>query len=197
MICQGRLVSSFILLFLMTACGSAHNGWSAFPVAIYADSSISNSTTSESDFRDAMAFWENKAGKKLFDYKGVWNSNALPYKGNPASPEAVTNNVIFFQNPWPFAQAIVGQTMVTSSQTEIQAAMVMINPVTNFCAGDCINESFRTSERKVIAHELGHFLGLQHNQNTANLMYPESLPGGSLADVTIDEATFQALTSDR
>jgi hypothetical protein len=194
MICHGRLVGSLLLLFLMSACGGAHNGWKSFPVPLYVEQSLTSSQTFNSDFQDAMAFWENKAGKKLFDYKGAWSGQNTPYVGSPSNPESVTNNVVFFQTPWPFASTIVGQTMVTSASTEIQAAMIMINPSTSFCAGDCIGQSNRTSERKVLAHELGHFLGLNHVQDTANLMYPESLPGGSLDAVTIDDVTFKSLT---
>jgi predicted Zn-dependent protease len=87
--------------------------------------------------------------------------------------------------------------MVTTSSSGIQAAMVMVNPDTQkFCSGDCTGQMTLSSERKVLAHELGHFLGLGHFfTDTQNLMYPTSLPGGSLSDVTIDEATFTKLIS--
>jgi hypothetical protein len=193
MICQGRLVGSLLLLFSLSACGSAHNGWNSFPVPIYVDQSLTSSSTFEADFKEAMSFWETKAGKKLFDYKGAYTGASNPYVGSPSNPDTVTTNVVFFQSPWPFASSIVGQTMVTSASTTIQAAMIMINPTTNFCSGDCNGQYNLTSERKVLAHELGHFLGLQHATDQENLMFPESLPGGSLKTVTIDEVTFKGL----
>jgi hypothetical protein len=196
MICQGRLVGSLLLLFFMSACGGSHNGgWTSFPVPLYVEPSLTNSASFNADFQEAMTFWETKAGKKLFDFKGAYTSTDNPYVGSPTNPESVTTNVVFFQTPWPFANSIVGQTMVTSASSTIQAAMIMINPATSFCTGDCINQPNLTSERKVLAHELGHFLGLQHVEDQTNLMYPTSLPGGSLGDVTIDEATFKTLVS--
>ncbi len=192
---QGRLVRSVQLLFvfLLSACGSQHQGWGSFPVAIYADSQFLATGNMASDFQDAMTFWEAKAGKKLFDYKGTWTGNDV-YNGAATAPSAINANVIFFQNPWPFSPSIIGQTTVNTSNTEIKASMIMINPNTSFCPGSCKGAYNSISERKVIAHELGHFLGLQHVNDINNLMYPESEPGGDLTAVTIDEVSFKALT---
>jgi len=192
MYCQGRLAALSVVLCLLSACGASHSGWNSFPVAIYADQSLASAPNFESDFQDALNFWEQKAGKQLFSYQGVY-TGSTPYVGSPSSPSSVTNNVVFLQNPWPFASDIVGQTMVTTSNAGIQGAMIMINPNTDFCPGDCTGQPTMTSQRKVLAHELGHFIGLQHVTDPTNLMYPTSLPGGSLANVTIDEATFQSL----
>jgi hypothetical protein len=195
MICQGRLVSSLIFLVCLSACGSSHTGWNAFPVPITTEQSqITESANFQSDFQDAMTFWNEKAGKQLFDYRGNY-SGSTPYSGDPSdiASVSVSSNVLMTESPWPFDSIIVGQTFVTSSQSGFQAAMVMINPTADFCSGDCDGEPNLTSERKVLAHELGHFLGLQHVTDIQNLMYPSSQPGGSLADVTIDETTFQSL----
>jgi|GEM_PF-4887557 len=65
--CQGRRLGSIILLLSFTACGSAHPGWKSFPVPIYADAKILNSPQNMGDLRDAFAFWEEKAGKPVYD----------------------------------------------------------------------------------------------------------------------------------
>ena len=199
MMCQGRLVAPLIVLIafstLTTACGQASGNarWASFPVAIYADSTAINTTDKQSDLQDAMAFWEEKAGKKLFDYKGEY-SGAQPYTGSLTNPGTVVANVIFFQNPWPLQQNIIGQTLVSTSNNEIQNAMVMINGEASFCSGDCVGQSDNNSQRKNFTHELGHFLGLQHSQDIKDVMYPVIQPGGALSDVTFDITTLTKLT---
>jgi hypothetical protein len=194
MICQGRLFGSLLMVVIVTGCGSGRPGWASLPVAIYSDATITTSTTAQADFKDAMAFWEAKAGKKLFDYRGNWSENGVPYSGSPTSPSAILGNVIFFQNPWPFSPNIVGQTTtINTSQNQIQAAMIMINPQTPLCTADCTYDNYSSSERKAFTHELGHFLGLAHVPDTANIMYPSLTPGGSLENETVDMATFNQL----
>ena len=193
MICHGRLVATCLgLLLFFSACGASHDGWNSFPVPIYAESSLAATPTFTSDFQDAMNFWEGQAGKQLFSYQGAY-TGGTPYQGDITAPTTVTNNVVFMPSVWPFTSTIVGQTMVTSTNSTISAAMIMLNIDTAYCNGDCTNQLTQTSQRKVLAHELGHFIGLNHVTDPQNLMYPTSLPGGSLSEVTIDEAAFQKL----
>ena len=195
MICQGRLFGSLLLVVLLSACGGAHSGWSAFPVPIYADPVLVSSATALSDFNDGMAFWEAKAGKKLFDYKGTWQGQSPPYAGTANNPSTIYGNVIFFPTTWTLGQNVAGLTTVSSQPQGISVAMIAINPNLSYCTGDCVGETNRTSERKDFTHELGHFLGLQHVQDINNIMYPVLQPGGSLNAVSIDTGTLLQLTS--
>ncbi len=190
---HGRLL--FILIpFILSACGqnSEDTGgpkrWANFPVAIYTDSSLAQYNDSESTFEEAMGFWEQKAGKKLFDFKGTWNGGTA-YSGDPLNPTSVAANVIQFLNPWNYDYSIAAQTVVLSKQSQIQHAIIFVNPNTMDCYWSC------TSELKVFTHELGHFLGLTHSNDTQNIMYPEIQPGDSIDTVTIDQATFAALVN--
>lgn len=142
-----------------------------------------------------MRFWETKAGRKLFDFKGAWAQPQAPYTGTAGSPGTITSNVLLFQNPWPYAQNLAGVTTVNTTGTQIDGAVVMINSTTPMCSGDCVSGFGDTSQRKTIAHELGHFLGLPHVQDAANIMYPQVQAGGSLDTVVVDDAALQALTS--
>ena len=202
--CQGRLFSLLALLLLVVSgCAKdnskngngSSNGWSSFPVPIYASANVVASPSATSDFNDAMAFWEAKAGRKLFDFKGAWNQSSAPYTGTAGAPGTITSNVLLFQNPWPYAGNLAGVTTVNTTGTQIDGAVVMINTTTPMCAGDCISGLGDTSERKTIAHELGHFLGLPHVQDVTNIMYPQVQAGGSLDSVVVDTAALQALTS--
>jgi hypothetical protein len=200
MISQGRQVGSLFVtaFFLLTlsACGSGHAGWNNFPVTIYSQSSLLTTPQAKSDFNDALNFWEGKAGKQLFDYQGDYTASATPFTGNPAAPTAITANVIFFQNPWPFNVNIVGQTTVMQSTSQaISGAVIMINPSTTLCEGDCDGQPDATSERRAFTHELGHFLGLVHILDVTNIMYPQIQSGGTLTDMQVDQTTLNTLTA--
>jgi hypothetical protein len=193
MICQGRLVTSIFLFMTLSACGgSSHTGWQSLPVPIYADAKIVNSYQAMSDLKDAFNYWESRAGKRIFDFKGQWNGGA-PYAGSPGQPTAILGNVIFFSNPWPYPANFVGMTTVENGSDGIDAAMVAINGTQSFCAGDCLYD-YRTSQRKTFAHELGHFIGLAHNTDSSDIMYPDALPGGQINQLKADDATLRILT---
>ena len=192
--CHGWRLGSLFLLFFITACGgSGHLGWKSLPVPIYTDSTIMKSAQAMNDLQDAFRYWEEKAGRRIFDLKGEW-SYGSPYSGNPAKPDAILGNVIFFQNPWPHSGKFVGMTTVQNGADGPVAAMVMINGTNSFCSGDCLHDR-RISSRKTFAHELGHFIGLNHNQDPGDIMYPDAMPGGTIENLKADEATLRLLVS--
>lgn len=194
-----RLLVLFFCTLTLASCGSKkkeNSGpprWTSLPVVIYADSAIVSNAATRNDFNEAMAFWESRAGKKLFDFRGAWGGQLPPFNGDPNRPDALFGNVIYFERSWPFSQNIAAQTIVFSQNSDLLSSVIMINSGAGLCAGNCVG-NFGASERKVFAHELGHFLGLQHNSNTADVMYPEVQPGASLEGLQIDAAAFGQLT---
>ena len=169
-------------VLLLVGCAKekdSGSGWSSFPVAIYSDATISTDQN-RADLYAAFSFWESKVGRQLFDYKGTWTGGA-PYTGSAASPGSITANVIFFQNPWPFGATVAGQTTLIQRDGEFRGAIVMLNEGISRCNGNCQGETVRISQQKLMAHELGHFLGLGHSAAASDIMYPSISPGGSLA----------------
>lgn len=201
---QGWLFGALVSLTIFSGCakdassssGSTTNGWSAFPVTIYSSASIATSAAAEQDLQDAISFWETQAGMKLFNYQGQVPSSAQIYTGTDGSPGTITTNVIQFQNPWPYASDLAGLTTANYNGSEITGALVQINSTIPLCAGDCTGAA-ATSQRRAFTHELGHFIGLAHVQDTTNIMYPQIQPGGSLTDVTVDTTALQSLTAGR
>lgn len=170
--------------------GSGDLRWESFPVEIKIDKDL----VDETDLDDALAFWENKAGRPLFKVTGPWLASYSPVVGSPDNPDALLENVIFFQNPWPFESTIAGKTLLRSSNDRMESAVIILNGEKTLCGGDCTGLTL-TSRRRLLAHELGHFLGFGHSDDYMNIMYPEIQGGGSLHGLKVDTEMLQKLTN--
>ncbi|MGZ3695444.1 MAG: matrixin family metalloprotease [Bdellovibrionota bacterium] len=155
-------------------------------MSIQLEPAIYNDPDARKDLVDAIRFWENQAGKPLFLVAGQYLSNQAPFVGSASNPDDITANVIMFQNPWPFATDVAGQSILHADQNITQHAIMLLNPTTPLCSADCYGQPSATSQRKLFAHELGHFLGFNHTTNPKDIMFPTIQTGGSLNDVEIN-----------
>ena len=196
----------FFVLLILSGCGreqersEAELGkgnlrWASFPVDIRVDSFLLQDSNAVDDLNDAMRFWETKAGKPLFRLVGGWDNSQKPYTGPAAEPQEILANVIFFEGPWPFDSRIAGKTIVHSSNNLIENSIIFLNSDTHLCSHDCSSSNGDVSRRKLIAHELGHFVGLGHSTDTSDVMYPEILDGGSLTELRVNTSMLQYLTN--
>lgn len=202
---MGRALYLFacLLAVLGTACGKVQSSpalgsgelrWSTFPISLYADPLLIHDPIAADDLEEALSFWESLAGKQLFELKGAWNG-PKPFTGEPANPDSVLVNGIFFYGPWPFEPEVAGRTIVFSEGAQIQASAVLLNPDTELCYSECTDEPDKTSRRKLIAHELGHLIGFNHSDDVGDVMYPAILPGGVLDDLKVDPELLRKLTN--
>jgi hypothetical protein len=182
-----------------SAFGAGNVRWASFPVDLQVDAALQDGGPAQEDLLAAVAFWENRAGKRLFSLR-AWQEGQLPYTGNVTDPETLLANALLFQNPWPntrdWTPQVAGKTVVHSTGEHINHAVIFLNGQTPLCGGPCDQpgEHEQTSRRRLIAHELGHFLGLTHVSDLHNIMYPEIQAGGALDTETVDEHWLVHLT---
>ncbi len=175
--------------------------WPVMPVTLYASSSFLTDSASTNDLHQAMTFWEQKAGKTLFNFQGAWSGDPTQtntiVSGDLTNPTSIYVNLLFIPDTWPFDETFAGKTAVNYENNVIQHSIVMLNKNITYCHADCndIGDIGLVSEQRAIAHELGHFLGFPHTTDISNIMYPTIQPGGSLTNESVDMGLLQALTN--
>jgi hypothetical protein len=201
---QNFAFALFFCLLALTGCGKEESRsisglgsgtlrWESFPIPLKVDSLLYEGGPSREDLRIAIAFWEKRADKSLFQ-TSKWPTGVVPFTGPALNPESILENAVFFQSPWPFEANVAGKTFLHSNNGVIQKAVIFLNAETRLCGGDCSEEPEQTSREKLLAHELGHALGFAHVSDPKNIMYPQILPGDKLDELTVDMDLLKNLT---
>ncbi len=173
--------------------GSGEIRWTSFPVELNLETNLYQDAAFQADLQEAVGFWEQRAGKSLFLLKETSRSPNEAYSGSLEDPQAIYFNMIFFFQPWPYAANVAGNTLVRSTGGQIEGGIILLNSETSLCGGDCSGLT-GLSRRKLLAHELGHFLGLTHTPIRDDLMFPEILDGADLDNLQVDLTTLDKLT---
>lgn len=177
--------------------GSGNLKWDHFPVKLRVDDLLQAPGHAHDDLLAAAEFWENRAHKHLFDLSQNWPSGQAPFTGPSDKPAALLDNVIFFLSPWPLDPHVAGNTTLHYTDNTLDHAVIFLNTTTDLCDGDCDGpgDQLRTSRRRLLAHEMGHFLGFSHVEDQANIMFPVIQAGGRLDDRQIDQGLLDRLTT--
>ena len=148
------------------ACGFVQNSYGqriswkgTRPIKLYFDSSVP--TQYYDAIRKAAQTWEAAIGYPIFQFVGTISSGRLARD---------TKNVIYWQSPWDNGNASQqGETVVYWYDTQILETDVRVNDqdfdfAINATAGRVIDV------QALFTHELGHVLGLRHEDSISSVM---------------------------
>ncbi len=172
--------------------GQTYGRWTNLPVTLYVDAEIAADPDLMNDVREAGAFWENAAQKMLFDFRTDWSGPTPPLTGTYASPEQILANLLFFVDPWPLDGTTKGHTILSVEDEVFQNGVIYLQH-SNYCVGACETPTGKLSFRRLVSHEFGHFLGLNHAADSADVMYPSIPRDAPLATATHNDAALQSI----
>lgn len=176
--------------------GSSKTGikrWGKFPIPIYASRALSTNNEFLRDLRDGVQYWESRSSTNLFVYRGAWNGDG-PIEGSIDSPSDLKANIIFFANKWRWESDVAGKTITLSKDSQIENGMIILNRNHQYCSGMCPSNMGPTvSLRRVLTHELGHLIGMEHSGDQQDIMHPILPPDGGIENSRYNRAQLSAL----
>lgn len=200
------LISSLMVGAALGGCGRAERApdppsfeaggfrWASFPVTLQPEPKFLSPRGAGRDLRAAISFWESRAGRQLFAVGAPWRGG-LPYEGPTENPSSIRANAIFFQSPWTHEGDVGGKAVLLVRSEKITAGMILLDPGLSLCTGPCEDPGAATSLRKLLAHELGHLLGLPHAADPGNVMHAVLSPSGPLEALSVDLVALRPLVN--
>jgi hypothetical protein len=157
--------------FMQNSYGERISWKREIPITLDIDSSVPQSALGP--LQSAMDTWEQTAGRQLFRIGNTVNLR---------SPRQDDRNVIYWMNTWESGRLDEqGRTVVYYVGDQLKEADVLINNSSasqfEFYWAAQIQERSKVELESLFLHELGHVLGLKHNDDSGSVMDPKLAKG--------------------
>lgn len=157
--------------FMQNAYGERISWKRELPVIIDIDSSVPNSSLDA--LQAAMDTWEKAAGKQLFKIGTTVSSGKAREDGR---------NILYWMDTWEGGKLDEqGRTVVRWVGGQLKETDILINNSQQsnfqFYWATKSNDGGKVELESLFLHELGHVLGLKHNESPGSVMDPELRKG--------------------
>lgn len=149
--------------FLRTAFGERVSWKSDVPVTLFFHESFPEEYKEAAEY--AANMWNKKAGKKLLQFSDT-------IIRGPIKPVRDNLNIIYYDLNYSNSEVEQAYTATKWVGDKMVDADIVVNgkTITYYTRDNIIRNA--VSMETLMAHELGHLLGLSHSKNSIDIMYP-------------------------